>query len=59
MACAACHRLSLSADRRRAPDEIRLLHTGINAKPIKKKKKGKGKQENVIETRGLEGRTRK
>lgn len=34
---AASHRLSLSADRRRAPDEIRLLHTGINVKPIKKK----------------------
>lgn len=44
MPSAARYRLSLSADRHRAPDEIRLLHTGIKAKLVNK---GKGKQNNT------------
>lgn len=52
MPSAMCYHLSLSADRHRAPDEIRLLHTGIKAKPINK---GKGKQGNVIKKTGWGG----
>lgn len=51
MPSVACYHLSLSADRRRAPDEIRLLHTGINKQPINK---GKDTQEKVAKIR--EGR---
>lgn len=53
MPSAVCYHLSLSTDRHRGPDEIRLLHTGVKVKPINgnNAKISKDRQTNKIESR--------